>query len=154
MKILSAQQFVLAFIISIWSTLVLSGSLCSSNELSVWSCNTKDGRIASICGSKDLSRKSGYMQYRIARNGSLEMVYPESRLHPKGIFQFNLYANTLDIKFSKGAYTYTMYSDPKSQESAIFVEKNEKIISTIDCSNYSDVDDTFMNDIGISNLSE
>jgi hypothetical protein len=86
---------------------------CKAGETIVFSCST-GSRILSICASKDLSKNSGYMQYRYGPEGKPELSFPETLRHPAGIFTPGTLmfsgGGGAYVKFSKPPYTYTVFS--------------------------------------------
>jgi hypothetical protein len=74
------------------STIVLAGALlvcacaaraqtlCGEGEINFFSCAlTKKDKIVSLCGSKDLSRNAGYLQYRFGTADKIEMTAPKEK---------------------------------------------------------------------------
>lgn len=55
--------------------LVANTSHCSTNENVVFSCSTGK-KVVSVCASKNINSKSGYMQYRFGKLGSPEALIP------------------------------------------------------------------------------
>lgn len=74
------------------------------------------GRFISVCGSKDLSSSSGYLQYRFGvRGGTPELMFPAEVKHPKGLFEFGnegfgAKSSTRNLKFKIGKHGYVVYS--------------------------------------------
>ena len=90
-------------------------SLCDTKEKEFFSC-TIGRKTASVCGSTDLSGKSGYLQYRfgIDRN-SLELQFPEVAESPSKIFKigFNGSAKSslINLQFKISSYSYTIFNE-------------------------------------------
>lgn len=59
--------------------------LCKGNEQVIFGCQIK-GKFISICASKNLSRTTGYAQYRFGKPGKIEFSYPVPAKAPEGIF--------------------------------------------------------------------
>lgn len=109
------------------------GSLCEMQEQMVWTCQA-GRRTISICASNPLNETEGYAQYRIGRPGALEMEYPSTRVHPRGRFVYTTYPQgnqTLDFK--NGGYDYRVFEDLRSQDDAVYVERNGEPVSEIIC---------------------
>lgn len=61
----------------------IAETLCSSGEDSYFSCKIKGKeKIVSICGSKDLSKERGYLQYRFGVPGKIEFEYHDKDTRP------------------------------------------------------------------------
>lgn len=89
-------------------------SLCKKPEISYFSCNI-GRKILSLCGSDDLSKSGGYVQYRFGTNTLTELTYPEEKKHPKGVFFYNFAAQSsamlAHINFKNGNFVYVIYDD-------------------------------------------
>ncbi|WP_152625030.1 hypothetical protein [Xanthomonas albilineans] len=86
---------------------------CSDNEEILISCKIEgNNKIASICASKSVSDKSGYIYYAYGSPGNPEIVFPKDKSPPDGRF------NRTHLLFT-GATGGTAYS---------FVNKNWKYI--------------------------
>jgi hypothetical protein len=123
-------------------------SFCTPMEQVVFSCRT-GAKLVSVCASKDASRTKGYTQYRFGKPDStepLEMILPEAQILPsKAATGDNVpYAGggASWLRFSKGAYSYTVYSGigrwgPKGEiqeKSGLLVERSGKQIANLKCS--------------------
>lgn len=111
-------------------------SLCKAGETVVWSCSER-GSIYSVCASPDLTKSSGYMQYRAhnPRLGNLE--FPKKILHPKGNFEYISSANgDAALEFTVNGVTYSIV-DPLRSNSEIWVRNSRQIQpgTKIQCSN-------------------
>ena len=116
---------------------------CKATETIVFSCST-GSRILSICASKDLSKNSGYMQYRYGPAGKPELVFPELPRHPAGVFTpgtltFSGGGGTY-LKFAKPPYTYTVFSaignfgrNGKATVEGVAIAKGEAEFANIPC---------------------
>jgi hypothetical protein len=123
-------------------------SFCTPMEQVVFACRT-GAKLVSVCASKDVSRSKGYMQYRFGKPDStepLEMILPETQILPsKAATGDNVpYAGggASWLRFSKGAYSYTLYSGigrwgPKGEtqeKNGLLVERSGKQIANLKCS--------------------
>lgn len=62
---------------------------CNPHEKVVFSCPFKNGKTVSLCGSADLSKDTGTLQYRFGRVGrGLELSYPKPAEHPRENFLY------------------------------------------------------------------
>jgi hypothetical protein len=87
-------------------------SLCSSSEQKIFSCRT-GRKIISVCASKAFTRDSGYLQYRFGIKGSIELVYPRSKVPAKDRFYYydiGYSRGWIDhLSFKNGKYKYIVY---------------------------------------------
>jgi len=57
-----------------------ASSLCRNEEQIIFSCPlARSPKIISICGSKLLNSKTGYLQYHFGRIGAVELQFPRDR---------------------------------------------------------------------------
>ncbi|MFO1431963.1 MAG: hypothetical protein U1F76_17785 [Candidatus Competibacteraceae bacterium] len=114
-------------------------SLCSAAEAVIFSCPTRQ-KIVSVCASKDLSATTGYMQYRFGPKGAPEIVYPQSKEHPRnytesGVLTFAGGGGAY-LRFKKEQYGYVVYTAIGrgwGQKAGLVVEKNNKLLSNFRC---------------------
>ncbi|RIA31621.1 hypothetical protein DFO61_2345 [Ectopseudomonas oleovorans] len=94
--------------------------LCGEDELTLWSCEA-GSRTYAFCSSREVTRTSGYMQYRASRHGKVEFTYPKQKKPPLGSFTYQSFGNgNASIEFSNGGYQYTLV-DPLREASSILV---------------------------------
>jgi len=96
-------------------------SLCARGETVVWNCETvKERKLASVCGSKDLDRARGYVQYRFGRPGKVELEFPRQRTNTQSAFKYSRYTRPLvtylKLEFVNGGVSYTISDDSNSEE--------------------------------------
>jgi hypothetical protein len=95
-------------------------SLCARDEKTVWSCETTNRKIASICSSRQLDEHRGYVQYRFGRPGQVELVFPQQRQDTQSGFTYKRYTRPLvtylAIRFTTGGYTYKIYDRFNDEE--------------------------------------
>lgn len=110
-----------------------SSPLCSKEEITLWSCETSS-KTYSLCSSTHIDKTTGYIQYRVSRNGHTIFTFPNTKIPPVGLFSFQSYANgNASLDFSNGGYDYSLI-DPLREESAIFViNKNTQRQSQVSC---------------------
>jgi hypothetical protein len=97
------------------------GSLCTQGERVVWSCEmVKERKLASLCGSKDLDKTRGYVQYRFGRAGRVEMEFPRESVNTQSAFKYSRYTRPLvtylKLEFVSDGFTYTISDDSNSEE--------------------------------------
>jgi uncharacterized protein len=88
-------------------------TLCSSQEVVVFSCVLPREKVASLCASQDASVNTGYMQYRIGLNQTnLDMQFPQEKTPAKNHFKYlNAdYKGTHAVSFWLDGNRYSVYS--------------------------------------------
>lgn len=122
--------------IALFAPSAYAATLCAPDEVVVWSCETTQ-KLHSLCASKDLTRTTGYMQYRAGRRGDLELEYPEVKQPAAGLFHLTLLPRGAVIEFSNGHYTYDLREHLVGRTS-IVVARNEEMLGIIECEVPSD----------------
>jgi hypothetical protein len=139
---------------------VPSTTLCQPDEQVIFSCDLKgSGKYVSLCGSKNLTREEGYLQYRFGRPGAVELEFPKDKDSTKKQFTYDHYFRALvdrtNISFVNGGYTYTVFDDyegdvkPEIREAGVKVERSGKD-TTMRCkgramANYQGLDEILIN---------
>ncbi len=150
------KQAVIAFCVAISFSSVVNAqtpaNACKQSERTIWWCTTKQ-KVFALCASKDLSAKSGYMQYRAIKKGVTELSVPSSLTHPRGIFSSSLLARGADVSFRNGNINYTI-SESVTGDTSIGVDKNNTSLANVSCNDSSGTLTStetlsFFNDIGI-----
>lgn len=91
-------------------------SLCDAQaEQTIFSCRLHSGKVASICGSKDLSAKDASLQYRFGLQGHPpELVVPKDSREGSKAFSFTSYGGakweSRNARFEVGSYSYLVSS--------------------------------------------
>jgi hypothetical protein len=103
------------------ATAVQTPSLCGASEAVIFSCRIKGStKIVSLCGSKQLTKDTGYLQYRFGRPGAVELTFPEEKLNSQAQFLYNHYFRSLvdrtEVSFKNSSYTYSIYDSYESDE--------------------------------------
>lgn len=96
-------------------------SLCARDERVVWSCETmREGKLASICSSRDLAQSRGYVQYRFGRPGKVELEFPRERAQTQPLFKYSRYTRPLvtmlKLEFTNNGFTYSISDDSNDEE--------------------------------------
>jgi hypothetical protein len=113
---------------------------CAPTEQVIFSCETPQHKVVSLCASSPLTSTSGYMQYRFGKTShDPEFVYPATQEHPKHYFQ----SGTLTyaggggayMKFSNGEYTYVVFTGIGRgwAKEGVVVEKSGKQLAYLSC---------------------
>jgi len=106
------------------------GTLCRVDEKVMFSCPVRNGtRLVSLCGSKDLTDKTGYLQYRFGRARKIELEFPTQRQGSQEMFRYAHYfrpqVDRFSVSFAIGDYTYTVFKnyegdiEPKVNEAGV-----------------------------------
>ncbi|WP_199538760.1 MULTISPECIES: hypothetical protein [unclassified Duganella] len=83
--------------------------LCGKDEITLWTCETGK-RVYSLCSSHEMTRTSGYMQYRASDHGKVVLTYPAEKRTPLGAFVFNSYGSgDASVEFTNNGYGYTLF---------------------------------------------
>ena len=116
---------------------------CAANEDVIFACTTGQ-KVVSVCASKDLDPKSGYMQYRFGQIGKIELAYPASLVNPSNKFQLERHTPMQEdgsrgalweLRFSIGNITYELgtFANSKSVESNLIVSQAGKTLADLKC---------------------
>ena len=119
-----------------YANMYTASPLCGKTEITLWTCETPRKQY-SLCSSRVLTRKSGYIQYRVSEAGRSVFVFPISKTPPAGTFSYQFSANgDASVDFSNGDYDYSLV-DPLRDRSAILVTKrtSKNRGATISCAN-------------------
>jgi hypothetical protein len=94
-------------------------SLCTQDEKTIWSCETVGRKTISICGSRELNKERGYVQYRFGRPGHLELEYPRQRQQTQTAFSYFRYTRPLvtflGLRFKIDEYEYEVYDNSNEE---------------------------------------
>jgi len=115
-----------------------AASHCIAGERTLWSCSAK-GKVYELCASADLSKDSGYIQYRAGRLGRIEFIFPEERRHPRGRFRFRPYARDAGLQFINGQYEYELFDQLIGVSEIRIWRKDGKFLSTISCGSSNEI---------------
>ena len=91
-------------------------TLCQKDERVLFSCPVRGGmKFVSLCSSRELSEKEGYLQYRFGRAGNVELEFPAQRVHTQTMFRYSYYfryqVERTTVSFNKHGYIYTIFDD-------------------------------------------
>ncbi|MGH9906047.1 MAG: hypothetical protein ACRD8U_10770 [Pyrinomonadaceae bacterium] len=120
-------------------------SLCRKDEQVLFACKTAASKIISLCGSKELEEKKGYLQYRFGKPGALELQFPEKLENTQSAFRYDNYfraqVSRTHLRFDNGGYRYELFYyyegdiSPKIIQGGVTVEPpgKDKESIQIDC---------------------
>lgn len=115
-------------------------TFCSPEENDLFTCSI-GRKTVSICSSKDLSRTSGYVQYRFGvSNRDPELVYPVDK--DRSVFKFSYgvegaaKSSLENLQFSLSNNSYTIYEERAAFDTngaGIIVKTHDGKISRLKC---------------------
>jgi hypothetical protein len=96
-------------------------TLCAKTERVIFACVLRrPAKIVSVCASKDLTRNTGYMQYRFGSLAKIELEYPKDRTGTQQKFEYTHYMRALvdlnEINFSVDGVDYSVVDDYNAEE--------------------------------------
>ena len=112
------------------------GNACTTSETQLWACEA-NGKLYTICTSRDLGPQTGTMQYRVYQGATLEFAYPAKTSHPRGLFQLSLMPRGAQMRFKNGAYEYRI-AEPLAGSTEISVNKGSKNLARFNCADFTD----------------
>jgi hypothetical protein len=89
-------------------------SLCRSEEQIFFSCPIAASvKTVSLCGSKTIDSRRGYIQYRFGQAGAVELQFPRDRANTQRVFRYAQYfraqAERTEITFDNEDYRYVLF---------------------------------------------
>lgn len=154
---MSEVKWVMLRVVSLFLLLISYASaaegplyLCQPDEQVIFGCEIKH-KLLSVCTSADVSKTSGYVQYRFGKPGKVELNYPAAKVAPQGKFflssaVFNGGGANI-IRFNNSGYEYLVFDrmrrtnftpgEPNDPEfhAGIVTRRHGKITSTRLCDN-------------------
>jgi hypothetical protein len=108
------------------------GTLCERSEKIVFSCRIRNpAKIVSLCASKELTKDSGYLQYRFGLPGKIELEFPKQREQGRAAFKYKHYFRAqfdiTEISFSSDGYEYTIFDDYNGEQKPAHTEQGIRI---------------------------
>ncbi|NIF70961.1 hypothetical protein F3J16_12300 [Burkholderia sp. Ap-962] len=90
-----------------------AASLCAAGDTVVFNCKLKENKkLFSLCSSKDLSNRAGFLQFRYGSPGKIELTYPEIKIGSQPHFGYDAYSradvSTFILGFENGIYRYEL----------------------------------------------
>lgn len=89
-------------------------SLCRAEEQVIFTCVAAgSAKLVSLCGSKLLDHRRGYLQYRYGKPGAIDLQFPQARANTQLAFRYAHYfraqVDRTEISFDSQGYRYTIY---------------------------------------------
>ena len=96
-------------------------TLCHADETAVFDCViAHSAKRLSVCSSKALDDKNGYLQYRFGRPGQVELEFPKDRHGSQSAFRYTRYTRPqvtyLTLEFRTGGYVYSLTEDYNAED--------------------------------------
>lgn len=96
-------------------------TLCAKTERVIFACVLRrPAKIVSLCASKDLTRDTGYVQYRFGSPAKIGLEYPKDRTGTQQKFEYTHYMRALvdlnEINFSVDGVDYSVVDDYNGEE--------------------------------------
>ena len=98
-----------------------ASDLCDPQEKVLFSCKLqKSQKEVALCSSANLTKQSGYLQYRFGKPGSFELEFPSTRHHSQSRFLYSNYAryqvSYTSIAFESGAFRYAIFDSYSGED--------------------------------------
>ena len=116
--------------------------LCTAAEQTLFQCSVAGGATIAVCGSKDLSATTGYLQFRMTSNdGKPPAALPDDRVRD----QFRSYETAATLMFSGGGGAYIRFGTDDNpfvvytaigrgfDESGAAIESGGKLLTAMKC---------------------
>ena len=89
-------------------------SLCRVDEQAFFACSiARSTKIVSLCGSRYVDHRRGYVQYRYGKPGALELQFPAARANTQRVFRYADYfraqVERSEISFDTQDFHYIIF---------------------------------------------
>ena len=129
-----SRAILVACISSVSLAQAAESTLCTANEIPIFSCKLKNMKTVSICAYPHAVR--GHVDYRFGTKSKVELTYSANANFPGQKFHRGevTYANNSDemIWFTNGKYRYSVYS-PIRGGPGLTVSLHGEFISRLEC---------------------
>jgi hypothetical protein len=124
-----------------------ASTLCRADEVVVFSCQFKENKkFVSVCTSRNISDKTGFMQYRYGTEKNVELSYPDNKLNSQSKFGYDSYArpdlSTFILGFDNSNYRYEIsetteggIDDGITTQVLLVTSEDKKHTITLNCLN-------------------
>ncbi|MFM0037695.1 hypothetical protein [Paraburkholderia strydomiana] len=98
-----------------------AAGLCSTNEMTVFNCELKENhKIVSMCASKNLTDKRGFLQYRYGLPNRIELTFPKNLENSQTQFGYDEYSrpdlSTFVVGVNNENYRYEISETTEGSE--------------------------------------
>lgn len=99
-------------------------TLCARNERVIFSCLLRrPAKIVSVCAAKNLTRETGYLQYRFGLPRKIELEFPKERQGSQRKFTYVHYfraqVDLTEITFSVNDVDYSVFDEYNGEEKPV-----------------------------------
>ncbi|MGZ8433111.1 MAG: hypothetical protein ACXWZE_09135 [Candidatus Binatia bacterium] len=96
------------------ATVAQPPSLCRAEEQIIFTCVAAgSAKVASLCGSRLLDHRRGYLQYRYGNPGAIELQFPQARANTQLAFRYAHYfraqVDRTEISFDNQDSRYILF---------------------------------------------
>ena len=96
-------------------------TLCAKDERVIFSCPLRrPAKIVSVCAAKNLTKETGYLQYRFGLPGKVELEFPKERQGSQQKFEYTHYFRAqfdlTEINFTVDGVNYSVFDDYNGEE--------------------------------------
>lgn len=107
-------------------------SLCAKDERIIFSCEVRrSAKLVSLCASGELTKESGYLQYRFGLPARIELEFPKGRKGTQQQFRYSHYfraqVDLTEISFAIDGYQYSLFDDYNGEEKPIRAEQGVSV---------------------------
>jgi YD repeat-containing protein len=100
----------------------VANSLCGAGERVLFSAFVEGStKLVSVCSSKVLDDRRGYLQYRFGRPGKIELQFPSGTRNTQKAFTYTRYTRPLvtylTLTFTTNKFRYSIHQDDDSETS-------------------------------------
>ena len=99
-------------------------TLCAKDERVIFSCPLRrPAKIVSVCAAKNLTKETGYLQYRFGLPGKVELEFPKERQGSQQKFEYTHYFRAqfdlTEINFTVDGVNYSVFDDYNGEEKPV-----------------------------------
>jgi hypothetical protein len=96
-------------------------TLCAKDERVIFSCPLRrPAKVVSVCAAKNLTRETGYLQYRFGLPGKIELEFPKEQQGSQEKFEYTHYFRAqfdlTEINFTVDGVNYSVFEDYNGEE--------------------------------------
>jgi len=152
----------LALLVALFAgpTWAQEGNLCLPEEKVVFACAIEE-RLVSVCASPDLSRKSGYLQFRSGHPERIEIAWPEARYPRRHVTRGNLfYAGQIGVylRFTMGRTDFVVFSAGANRNGVVLQQdgaiRKKNLCKETEIANFHDLPVPVSDVIAVSGIAE
>lgn len=127
----------------VFATAANAAPICQAGEVPYFVCKFQ-GKSATLCGSDNTQSRKSNLQYRLVKQGHIEMQFPKSPQAPNHLFlQSSIllaHGGEKRVSFSVGQYKYILYETWDTHSpgyGGIYVLRQGKLLQQYQCDDYA-----------------